>query len=48
MVNEKLLQSGLAHCLYKMPNVKYEDRLLKAQREAMQDRAGHVAGVARE
>lgn len=40
MVNEVLLQSGLAHCLYKMPNVKYENRLLKAQREAMQDRRG--------
>jgi endonuclease YncB( thermonuclease family) len=40
MVNEKLLQSGLAHCLYKMPNVKYEARLLQAQREAMQDRQG--------
>lgn len=40
MVNEKLLQSGLAHCLYKMPNIKYEARLLKAQREAMQDRRG--------
>jgi hypothetical protein len=40
MVNEKLLQSGLAHCLYKMPNVKYEARFLKAQREAMQARRG--------
>jgi micrococcal nuclease len=40
MVNEKLLQSGLAHCLYKLPNVKYEARLLKAQREAMQARRG--------
>ena len=40
MVNEKLLQSGMAHCLYKMPNIKYEDRLLKAQRAAMQDRRG--------
>ena len=40
MVNEKLLQSGMAHCLYKMPNIKYEARLLKAQREAMQGRRG--------
>ena len=40
MVNEKLIQSGLAYCLYKLPNVKYEDRLLRAQREAMQARAG--------
>ncbi|MCK7514507.1 MAG: thermonuclease family protein [Desulfobacterales bacterium] len=47
MVNEKLLQAGMAYCLYKMPNVKYEARLLKAQREAMQDAAGHVAEVAR-
>ena len=40
MVNEKLLQSGMAHCLYKMPNIKYEARLLKAQRAAMQERQG--------
>jgi micrococcal nuclease len=40
MVNEKLLRSGMAYCLYKMPNIKYEARLLKAQREAMQDRRG--------
>jgi micrococcal nuclease len=40
MVNEKLLQSGLAYCLYWMPNVKYEARLLKAQRQAMQNRSG--------
>jgi micrococcal nuclease len=40
MVNEKLLQSGMAHCLYRMPNIKYEARLLQAQREAMQDRRG--------
>jgi hypothetical protein len=36
MVNEQLLRSGLSYCLYKMPNVKYEGRLLKAQRDAMQ------------
>jgi micrococcal nuclease len=40
LVNEKLLQEGLAYFLYKMPNVKYADRLLKAQREAMQARRG--------
>ena len=40
MVNEKLLQSGLAYCLYWMPNVKYEARLLQAQRQAMQNRCG--------
>jgi micrococcal nuclease len=36
LVNEKLLQEGLAYFLYKLPNVKYADRLLQAQREAMQ------------
>jgi micrococcal nuclease len=40
MLNEKLLQSGMAYCLYKMPNIKYEARLLQAQRQAMQDRRG--------
>ena len=40
MVNETLLKSGLAYCLYKLPNVTYEDRLLRAQREAMQARRG--------
>lgn len=38
LVNERLLQAGLAFCLYKLPNVKYESRLLAAQRTAM--RAG--------
>jgi micrococcal nuclease len=38
LVNEKLLQEGLAYCLYKMPNAKYADRLLEAQRQAMQAR----------
>jgi micrococcal nuclease len=40
MVNEKLLQEGLAYCYYKMPNVKYADRLLQAQRDAMQAQRG--------
>lgn len=40
MVNEKLLRSGLSYCLYKMPNVKYDSRLLKAQRDAMQAKLG--------
>jgi micrococcal nuclease len=35
MVNEKLLQSGLAFCLFRLPNIKYENRLLTAQRAAM-------------
>lgn len=40
LVNEKLLRSGVSYCLYKMPNVKYADRLLRAQRDAMQARLG--------
>lgn len=40
MVNEKLLESGLAYCLYRLPNIRYENRLLKAQREAMQGGRG--------
>ncbi len=35
MVNERLLRSGLAFCLLMLPNVKYESRLLAAQRAAM-------------
>ncbi|MGE5259028.1 MAG: thermonuclease family protein [Hyphomicrobiales bacterium] len=44
MVNEQLLRSGLSYCLYKLPNVKYEGRLLKAQREAMRARIGLWSG----
>ena len=40
MVNERLLQSGLAFCLFIMPNVKHESRLLAAQRAAMRARSG--------
>lgn len=40
MVNERLLQEGLAFCLATMPNVKYEGRLLAAQRTAMRAKAG--------
>jgi micrococcal nuclease len=40
LVNEKLLRAGLAYCLYKMPNVKFEARLLKAQQDAMQEGLG--------
>jgi micrococcal nuclease len=40
MVNERLLQSGVAFCLFRMPNVKYETRLLAAQRAAMRARRG--------
>lgn len=40
LVNERLLQSGLAFCLYKPPNTKYESRLLAAQRTAMRSGRG--------
>jgi micrococcal nuclease len=40
MVNEALLQEGLAFCLAKTPNLKYNDRLLRAQRQAMELRRG--------
>ena len=39
MVNERLLLAGLAYCLPRDPNTRYEDRLLAAQRRAMQE--GH-------
>jgi micrococcal nuclease len=34
-LNEHLLQRGYAYLLYRKPNLKYHQRLLKAQREAM-------------
>ena len=40
MVNERLLQAGLAYCFYKTPNTRYEQRLLAAQRRAMQEGRG--------
>jgi len=40
MVNEKLLRSGVAFCLFMLPNIKYESRLLAAQRAAMRERRG--------
>jgi endonuclease YncB( thermonuclease family) len=40
MVTESLLRSGLALCLATPPNIKYENRLLAAQREAMRARRG--------
>jgi micrococcal nuclease len=40
MVNERLLQAGLAYCLYKLPNTRYEQRLLSVQRRAMQEGRG--------
>jgi len=36
MVNEALLHAGLAFCLYRSPNNRYRQRLLDAQREALQ------------
>jgi micrococcal nuclease len=39
-VNMELLRSGLATYLHKPPNLKHEDRLLTAQREAMLERKG--------
>lgn len=44
MVNERLLRSGLAFCLFTLPNVKYESRLLAAQRAAMQSGRGMWTG----
>jgi micrococcal nuclease len=40
MANAKLLQAGLGYYLYKTPNVKHGDLLLRAQHEAMQARRG--------
>jgi micrococcal nuclease len=40
MLNDLLVRSGLAYCLYTLPNIKHEERLLRAQREAMQARRG--------
>lgn len=40
MVNERLLRAGLAFCLLRMPNLKYESRLLAAQRAAMREGRG--------
>jgi micrococcal nuclease len=40
MANERLLQAGLAYCLYKLPNTRYEQRLLSVQRRAMQEGRG--------
>jgi micrococcal nuclease len=40
LVNERLLETGLAYCLYTMPNTRYEQRLLAAQRRAMREGRG--------
>jgi len=39
-VNSRLLQSGLAFCLYRTPNVKYENILYQAQVAAMASKIG--------
>lgn len=36
MVNETVLRAGLAFCLYRSPNDRHRQRLLAAQREALQ------------
>ncbi len=40
LLNERLLREGLAYCLPTPPNLKYEDRLLRAQRAAMAEERG--------
>ena len=39
-LNERILQKGYAFFLYRKPNLKYNQRLLKAQQEAMKARKG--------
>jgi len=39
-LNERLLQNGYAFFLYRKPNLKYNQRLLKAQQGAMKARKG--------
>ncbi len=40
MVNEVLVRKGLAHVMSVPPNLKYRERLLNAQREAMTEATG--------
>ena len=40
LLNEKMLQQGYAFFLFHKPNLKYNQRLLKAQQEAMKARKG--------
>lgn len=40
MLNEELLREGLAYCLPTPPNLKYDERLLRAQRAALQEKKG--------
>jgi endonuclease YncB( thermonuclease family) len=39
-VNACLLEAGMAYYLHRKPNLKYRDRLLKAQQDAMQSKNG--------
>lgn len=39
-INEELISEGLAYCLYKRPNDRYENRLLLAQQMAMRSGKG--------
>ena len=39
-VNARLLQNGFAYYLYRMPNVKYKNILLKSQQDAMNAKMG--------
>jgi micrococcal nuclease len=40
LLNHTLIAKGLAHCYTFYPNIRYKERLLKAQRKAMQDQKG--------
>ena len=40
LLNERLLQVGLAYFLYRKPNVRYNNIFLKAQHEAMRTKKG--------
>ncbi len=46
-LNERLLENGLAFYLYRRPNLKYDNRLLKAQQDAMKAQKGAVAQLER-
>ena len=39
-VNKMLLEQGMAYVLYRQPNIKYHDVLLKSQKSAMQSKKG--------
>lgn len=39
-VNKMILEQGMAYVLYRRPNIKYHNTLLKAQKSAMQSKKG--------